>query len=116
MGYLVYELSPTAYVKMMLHVMKHPSSAVNGVLVGPKPATPNGDEPVKAVVVDAVPLFHGMLSLAPMTEIALTQVTIACKNLAGPVPNVARRACAECQCRVRFLSRGEPQFASTLST
>eukprot|EP00240_Pyramimonas_obovata_P014059 CAMPEP_0118934416 /NCGR_PEP_ID=MMETSP1169-20130426/13813_1 /TAXON_ID=36882 /ORGANISM="Pyramimonas obovata, Strain CCMP722" /LENGTH=196 /DNA_ID=CAMNT_0006877319 /DNA_START=169 /DNA_END=756 /DNA_ORIENTATION=+ len=74
MGYLEYELSQTAYVKMMLHVMKHPSSAVNGVLLGPKPATPNGDEPVKAVVVDAVPLFHGLLSLAPMTEIALAQV------------------------------------------
>mmetsp|Transcript_45523 Transcript_45523/g.75902 ORF Transcript_45523/g.75902 Transcript_45523/m.75902 type:complete len:203 (-) Transcript_45523:283-891(-) len=74
MGYVEYELSPSAYVKVMLHVMKYPSLAVNGVLVGPKIATPSGEEPVKASVVDAVPLFHGQLSLAPLTEIALTQV------------------------------------------
>lgn len=62
-------LGQTAYVKAVLHALKYPAQAVNGVLVGT--SGPNG---AGVKIVDAVPLMHGQLALAPLLEVALTQV------------------------------------------
>mmetsp|Transcript_41099 Transcript_41099/g.131484 ORF Transcript_41099/g.131484 Transcript_41099/m.131484 type:complete len:235 (+) Transcript_41099:1177-1881(+) len=72
---VTYQLSQAAYCKAVLHALKYPSQAVNGVLIGSGGSgqtSPRGDKAVE--VVDAVPLFHTRLSLAPMLEVALTQV------------------------------------------
>ena len=58
------EVSQRAYCTLMLHALKRPHAACNGVLVGPK----------AGVAEEAVPLFHSGLALAPMLEVALAQV------------------------------------------
>jgi len=64
-------MNAKAYVKPILHAAKYPHCAVNGVLLAE--LTKNKDGKVVKLV-DAVPLFHSSLTLAPMMEIALTQV------------------------------------------
>lgn len=62
-------VSPRAYAKILLHTSKYPHKAVNGVLLG--------DENVQdgeIYVLDAIPLFHICLGLAPMLEVALARV------------------------------------------
>ena len=62
-------LSPRAYAKILLHTSKYPHKAVNGVLLG--------DENLQdgeIYVLDAIPLFHTCLGLAPMLEVALARV------------------------------------------
>ena len=73
----VYKLSKTAYLKIMLHAAKYPTTPVCGYLVGPKPG--NSDESEESAnvssqkrssdidVADAVPIFH-TLPTAPMLE------------------------------------------------
>eukprot|EP00795_Rhopilema_esculentum_P001780 gene1780-16267_t len=61
--------SVKAYSKILLHACKYPHKAVNGVLISD--SVPNGTE---TIVVDAIPLFHQCLGLAPMLEVALAQV------------------------------------------
>lgn len=68
---LPHKLAQTAYIKLVLHVLKYPSQAVNGVLLG-KASAKGCTDPVE--IIDAVPLFHSQLALAPMLEIALAQV------------------------------------------
>mmetsp|Transcript_37119 Transcript_37119/g.51518 ORF Transcript_37119/g.51518 Transcript_37119/m.51518 type:complete len:198 (-) Transcript_37119:169-762(-) len=63
-----YELGQTAYCKLILHAIKHPSSAVHGVLLGTILQDGTFD------IIDAVPLFHGQLALAALLEAALCQV------------------------------------------
>ena len=63
------ELGQKAYIKLLLHALKYQSVAVNGVLLGTA-----GTAGVS--VVDAVPLFHQQLALAPMLEIAMGQARI----------------------------------------
>lgn len=61
--------SVRAYTKMLLHASKYPHKAVSGVLLG--------DESVhegEIYAIEAVPLFHICLGLAPMLEIALAQI------------------------------------------
>ena len=67
-------LSPRAYAKMLLHVSKYPHKAVNGVLLGDE-TLQDGE----LYVLDAVPLFHLCLGLAPMLEVALARVCITFK-------------------------------------
>lgn len=67
MATTTYELQQTAYVKLVLHALKHTTCAVNGVLIG-RPST------TLVEVTDCVPLFHGQLGLLPMLELALSQV------------------------------------------
>ncbi|KAG0586274.1 hypothetical protein KC19_2G077900 [Ceratodon purpureus] len=67
-----YELRQTAYVKLVLHALKHSTSAVNGVLIGRVGAGEGKSTGVE--VTDCVPLFHGQLGLLPMLELALLQV------------------------------------------
>jgi hypothetical protein len=59
-----------AYCKIVMHAVKYPSKPVMGVLVG---KTTDG----KPSAVDAIPLVHSY-SLAPMMELAMLQVCLAC--------------------------------------
>ncbi len=64
-------LSAQAYIKIVLHAAKYPHCSVNGVLL----TEDSKKRETKSVhIVDAVPFFHQALSLAPMLEVALTQV------------------------------------------
>ncbi|KMT18271.1 hypothetical protein BVRB_2g024360 [Beta vulgaris subsp. vulgaris] len=69
MGELTYEIGQNAYIKLVLHALKHKSSSVNGVLVGRFDAS---KEVVQ--ISDAVPLFHSNIGLLPPLEIALMQI------------------------------------------
>ena len=63
-------LSAPAYIKIILHTAKYPHCSVNGVLLGDL----RKKDGRSVVIVDAVPFFHQALTLAPMLEVALTQV------------------------------------------
>lgn len=64
-------VSIQAYCKILLHAVKHPHCAINGVLL----AEDNKSKDRKVLkFVDCVPLFHLTLSLSPMLEAALLQV------------------------------------------
>lgn len=65
-----YVLGQNAYLKLVLHALKHKASPVNGVLVG----RCDGDSGVVEIS-DAVPLFHSnQIGLLPSLEIALMQI------------------------------------------
>lgn len=66
------ELSAEAYCVAFLHACKHPTKAVNGLLLGSAGA--GGTKVVKAL-----PLFHSSLALAPMLEAALMLADEHCK-------------------------------------
>ncbi|KAK7084583.1 ER membrane protein complex subunit 8 [Halocaridina rubra] len=62
-----------AIAKMLLHAARYPQSAVSGIVLAQSRG--GGDDSLNTVqLVDAIPLFHLHLSLAPMLEIALTQI------------------------------------------
>lgn len=68
-----YELSQTAYIKLVLHSLGHRYSAVNGLLVGRLDAA--GDSsPAIVEVSDAIPLSHSKIGLLPSLELALNLV------------------------------------------
>nr|XP_034337682.1 ER membrane protein complex subunit 8-like [Crassostrea gigas] len=70
-------VSIQAYCKILLHAVKHPHCAVNGVLL----AEDNKSKDRKVLkFVDCVPLFHLTLSLSPMLEAALLQIDAYCKS------------------------------------
>ncbi|KAL1556162.1 ER membrane protein complex subunit 8/9 [Salvia divinorum] len=62
-----YEIHQSAYIKLVLHALKHRTSAVNAVLLGRSAAA--GVE-----IVDSVPLFHSQIGLLPPLEIALIMI------------------------------------------
>ncbi|KAG6519192.1 ER membrane protein complex subunit 8/9 homolog [Zingiber officinale] len=66
-----YEVSQIAYVKLVLHALKHPSSAVNGLLLG---RLRQDGSTATVEVADAVPLSHAQIGLLPALEIALIQI------------------------------------------
>ncbi|KAH8518925.1 hypothetical protein H0E87_000685 [Populus deltoides] len=66
-GELRYEISQNAYIKLVLHSLKHKTSAVNGVFVGS-----SCDDVVQ--IIDSVPLFHNHLGLLPPLEISLIMI------------------------------------------
>lgn len=66
-GELRYEISQNAYIKLVLHSLKHKTSAVNGVFVGS-----SCDDGVQ--IIDSVPLFHNHLGLLPPLEISLIMI------------------------------------------
>ncbi|XP_054621607.1 ER membrane protein complex subunit 9 isoform X2 [Dunckerocampus dactyliophorus] len=68
------ELSCRAYVKMYLHACLFPRCSVNGLLLSSSPA--GG----AVCVSECVPLLHSHLSLAPITQLALTQVDVWCSQ------------------------------------
>ena len=65
-------VGPQAYIKIVLHAAKYPHCSVNGVLL----ADLRKKDGRSVVIVDAVPFFHQALALAPMLEVALTQVCL----------------------------------------
>ncbi|CAK9236860.1 unnamed protein product [Sphagnum troendelagicum] len=77
-----YEIAQTAYVKLVLHALKHKTSAVNGVLIGRVSGVGAGDSAgnesgvgnFTVEICNSVPFFHSHLGLLPMLELALTQV------------------------------------------
>ncbi|XP_037550260.1 ER membrane protein complex subunit 9 [Nematolebias whitei] len=69
------ELSCRAYVKMYLHACQFPRCGVNGLLLSR--CSPAGGA---VCVTDCVPLLHSHLPLAPITQLALTQVDVWCSQ------------------------------------
>jgi hypothetical protein len=69
-----YELAQAAYIKLALHALKYPATAVNGLLVG-RLVEPSSS-PAVVSVIGAVPLSHHPhhLPLLPTLELALTLV------------------------------------------
>ncbi|XP_068669835.1 ER membrane protein complex subunit 8/9 homolog [Aristolochia californica] len=63
-----YEIRQSAYVKLVLHALKHKASSVNGILIGRL----LNDNLVE--ISDAVPLSHTLVPLLPTLEISLLQV------------------------------------------
>ena len=59
----------TFYAKVLLHASKYPHKAVNGVLLSKFEKWSDVLQ-----IVDVIPLFHQCLGLAPMLEVALSQV------------------------------------------
>lgn len=70
------EINTLAFVKMFLHLAKYPELAVNGILLSKRMSSANDEADSSSYLhfVDCIPLFHGVLSLSPMLEIALSQV------------------------------------------
>jgi len=63
-----YIFTTKAYVKIILHSCKHPTSTINGLLLSEN----NADDHI--VITDAIPLFHHWTTLMPMLEVGLQQV------------------------------------------
>ncbi|KAI0065209.1 UPF0172-domain-containing protein [Artomyces pyxidatus] len=63
-----YAFSDVAYTKLVLHALKHPHAAVNGVLLGRPASTARTVD-----VVDAIPLQHHWVTLSPAMEMGLEQ-------------------------------------------
>lgn len=73
-----------ALLTVLLHAAKHPTTAVNGVLLGTvAPAASDGSAAV-VTVTTAVPVCHTFITLAPVIETAIAQV---------PYSNCNRHAC-----------------------
>ncbi|XP_064394506.1 ER membrane protein complex subunit 8-like isoform X2 [Halichondria panicea] len=68
-----YTISLKAYSKIILHCSKYPHKAINGVVIGSV-----SKETQSVQIQDAIPMFHLGIGLAPMLEVALTQVEIYC--------------------------------------
>eukprot|EP00824_Muranothrix_gubernata_P017651 TRINITY_DN36039_c0_g1_i1.p2 TRINITY_DN36039_c0_g1~~TRINITY_DN36039_c0_g1_i1.p2 ORF type:complete len:203 (-),score=47.50 TRINITY_DN36039_c0_g1_i1:21-608(-) len=68
-----YAIHNEAYWKIVLHALKYPHLAVNGLLVGSLHKE-GGD---KITIVDAVPVAHGQVTLGMVMEAALLQTEAA---------------------------------------
>lgn len=66
-----YQISQCAYVKLVLHALKHHSSSVNGLLLGR--LVEDGAAPTVQIS-DSVPLSHSQIGILPYLELALIQV------------------------------------------
>ena len=64
-------ISCNALAKILLHAAKYPHLAINGVVLA---NSKKYDDSLDVYITETVPLFHGQLNLAPMLEVALTQV------------------------------------------
>lgn len=71
----VYACDQTALLKILLHSAKYPAASVNGVLLGRISKDKQSVE-----IVDAIPLLHSFLTLAPALETALVQVSSYAKQ------------------------------------
>ncbi|CAF0928795.1 unnamed protein product [Rotaria sordida] len=76
------EINALSFVKMFLHLAKYPELAVNGVLLSARTDSTNEEVDSSSYLhfVDCIPLFHGVLSLSPMLEIALSQIDAYCST------------------------------------
>ncbi|CAG9770563.1 unnamed protein product [Ceutorhynchus assimilis] len=66
------KFSARAFCKMLLHAIKYPHCAINGVLLAKSHTVSTNNKEIEFV--DAVPLFHISINLTPMAEIALMQI------------------------------------------
>ena len=66
--------SARAYCKILLHAVKYPHCAINGLLLA-KPKNKSDEKSAELQIVDAIPLFHICLHISPMAEVALTMVS-----------------------------------------
>ncbi|XP_051128512.1 ER membrane protein complex subunit 8/9 homolog [Andrographis paniculata] len=64
-----FEIHQNAYMKLVLHALKHRTSAVNAVVIG---RSAGGGAAVE--IVESVPLFHSQIGLLPPLEIALIMI------------------------------------------
>ncbi|KAL0306230.1 UNVERIFIED_CONTAM: ER membrane protein complex subunit/9 [Sesamum radiatum] len=64
-----FEINQNAYIKLVLHALKHRTSAVNAVLLGRSAGAGSAVE-----IVESVPLFHSQIGLLPPLEIALIMI------------------------------------------
>lgn len=62
---------------MVLHLAKYPHLSCNGLLLVKKTSSSSSSDK-KVEFVDAIPLFHTSVALAPTIEIALWQVDAYC--------------------------------------
>ncbi|RRT72603.1 hypothetical protein B296_00020033 [Ensete ventricosum] len=67
-----YEVSQIAYIKLVLHALKHRSAAVNGLLLGR--LRQDGGATATVEIADTVPLSHSQIGLLPALELALIQI------------------------------------------
>lgn len=67
-----YEIGQGAYIKVVLHALKHKTSSVNGLLLGRLLNADDKDAVVE--IADSVPLSHAQIGLLPTLEIALIHV------------------------------------------
>jgi len=76
------QINALAFTKMFLHLAKYPELAVNGVLLSDRNDSTSDDADSSSYLnfVDCVPLFHGVLSLSPMLEVALSQIDAYCST------------------------------------
>lgn len=85
-----YSADNTALLKILLHSAKYGSSSVNGILLGkvlqthgdggdPADASGKPAQGVSVAVYDVVPLGHSYVSLAPLLDIGLLQVSASCR-------------------------------------
>ncbi|KAL2466897.1 ER membrane protein complex subunit 8/9-like protein [Abeliophyllum distichum] len=68
-GESLYDIHQNAYIKLVLHALKHGTSAVNAALIGRSSLAGDSVE-----IVDSVPLFHSQIGLLPPLEIALMMI------------------------------------------
>ncbi|XP_066582564.1 ER membrane protein complex subunit 8-like [Prorops nasuta] len=71
-------ISPRAYCKTILHGVKYPHCAINGLLLA-KQKKGEGKS-ANLYIEDAIPLFHICLHVSPMAEIALNLVDHYCST------------------------------------
>ncbi|ALC40941.1 CG3501 [Drosophila busckii] len=72
-----YDISETAYTKLIFHAAKYPHQAVNGLLLAEKNTKGSGSI---VHITDAIPLFHQCLHVTPMAEVALMQIDAYAEN------------------------------------
>lgn len=66
--------SARAYCKILLHAIKYPYCAINGLLLA-KSKNKSDAKANELQIVDCIPLFHICLHVSPMAEVALTMVS-----------------------------------------
>ncbi|XP_051910661.1 ER membrane protein complex subunit 9 [Hippocampus zosterae] len=103
------ELSCRAYVKMYLHACLFPRCSVNGLLLSSSSA--GG----AVCVTDCVPLLHSHLSLAPVTQLALTQVDVWCSQTQQRIvgyyqANACASDCSPTQAAMKIADKIAEQF------
>ncbi|XP_028549212.1 ER membrane protein complex subunit 8/9 homolog isoform X2 [Dendrobium catenatum] len=74
MGDCRYQISQCAYIKFVLHALKHRSSSVNGLLLGRLLEDGGGGAAPTVLISDSVPLSHSQIGVLPYLELALIQV------------------------------------------
>ncbi|KAM4543660.1 ER membrane protein complex subunit 9 [Fundulus diaphanus] len=107
------ELSCLAYVKMYLHSCLFPRCSVNGLLLSSSSA--GG----AVCVTDCVPLLHSHLSLAPITQLALTQVDVWCSQTQQRIvgyyqANACASDCSPTPCALKIADKIAEQFENAV--